>query len=326
MAVIFEDGMRSQLTNRRQSLEKAIAVSPGELYLSGLLEEVDAALSRLDSGTFGICETCHDAIESERLAADPLIRFCIDHMTPSQQRALEQDLELAARIQSALLPPKDLQHGGWRASYHFEPAGPVSGDYCDMIAAGDGGFYFMLGDVSGKGVAAAMLMSHLHALFRTLINVGKPLEQIMEIASRVFCESTLANQYATLVCGKADPNGDIEICNAGHLPSIVLRGNDHDCLDANGLPLGIFCSEKFSIDRVNLKNGEFLLALTDGFSESRNPSGAELGIQSFIEMVRRHPVKSASELVALSVKATADFRGGVPANDDLSLLVVERFA
>jgi sigma-B regulation protein RsbU (phosphoserine phosphatase) len=324
MATVFENDMRSQLTNRRLSLEKAILVSPEDQYLSGLLKEVDAALSRLDSGTFGICETCHEAIESERLAADPLIRFCIDHLTPQQQRALEQDLELAVGIQSALLPPNDLHHGNWRTAYHFEPAGPVSGDYCDLITAMDGSFYFMLGDVSGKGVAAAMLMSHLHALFRALTSVEKSLEQMMELASRVFCESTLANQYATLVCGKADSLGNIEICNAGHLPSIVLQDNDHYYLDANGLPLGLFCSEKFSVNRVSLKKGEFLIIVTDGLSESQDPSGVELGIESFVEKVRRHPVKSASELVKLSIKEVADYRGGGPAGDDLTLMVIER--
>ncbi len=324
MGTVFENEILSQLENRRQSIEKAIGISPDDHYLSDLLKEVDAALSRLDSGAFGICEKCHEEIESERLAADPLIRFCIDHMTPSQQRALEQDLELAARIQSALLPPKDFIHGNWRASYHFEPAGPVSGDYCDMIAGDDGSLYFMLGDVSGKGVAAAMLMSHLHALFRALIKVEKPLEQMMELASRVFCESTLANQYATLVCGKADSLGNIELCNAGHLPSIVLQGSGHHYLNANGLPLGLFCSEKFSVDRVNLSKGDFLIALTDGVTESQDSSGAELGMQSLIEIVDRHPVKSASELVGLSVKTAADYRGGVPPVDDLTLLVLER--
>jgi len=326
MSTVFENEILSQLATRRQSLEQAITTSPDDHHLLSLLKEVDAALSRLDSGTFGICETCHEAIEGDRLAADPLIRFCIDHMTPSQQRALEQDLELAARIQSALLPPKELVHGGWRASYHFEPAGAVSGDYCDMVTAVDGSFYFMLGDVSGKGVAAAMLMSHLHALFRTLIRVEKPLMQMMEFASRVFCESTLANQYATLVCGKANPDGNIEICNAGHLPSIVLQGSDPRYLNANGLPLGMFCSETFSIDSVILRKGDFLVNLTDGFSESRNPSGAELGIPSLVEAMQRHPVKSASELVGLSVKTAADHRGGVLPGDDLTLLVLERAA
>jgi phosphoserine phosphatase RsbU/P len=323
MATQFANEMRSQLSSRRRSLERAVSISPGDSYLSGLLEEVDGALSRLDSGTFGICEVCHEAIESERLAADPLVRFCIDHLTAPQQRALEQDLELAARIQSALLPPNDLNHGGWRAAYHFEPAGLVSGDYCDLIPK-SGGFYFVLGDVSGKGVAAAMLMSHLHALFRALISVDLPLAQIVERASRVFCESTLANQYATLVCGKADAQGNVEICNAGHLPTLLLRGSGHQSLSANGLPLGLFCSQEFSVDRVHLGKGDFLVLLTDGFSEAQNPSGDELGIQCLIEIPEKHPIQSATQLVQLSVKTAVDFRAGARPKDDLTLLVLER--
>ena len=324
MATVFEGEMRSQLTNRRQSLQQGVSISPDNQYLSGLLQEVDAALSRLDSGTFGLCEACHEAIESERLAADPLIRFCIDHLTPSQQQALEQDLELASRIQSALLPPNDIRHGGWRAAYYFEPAGPVSGDYCDLITTENGGFYFMLGDVSGKGVAAAMLMSHLHALFRALISVKIPLVEIVGRASRVFCESTHANQYATLVCGRADSQGNIEICNAGHLPCLILQKRDHYLLNANGLPLGLFCSEEFSVDRVAMNRGDFLMILTDGLSEAQDPAGAELGIQPLIDVVQKHPVRSAPELVRLSVQTAADFRAGARTNDDLTLLVIER--
>jgi sigma-B regulation protein RsbU (phosphoserine phosphatase) len=324
MATVFEGEMRSQLTNRRQSLQQGVSISPDNQYLSGLLQEVDAALSRLDSGTFGLCEACHEAIESERLAADPLIRFCIDHLTPSQQQALEQDLELAGRIQSALLPPNDIRHGGWRAAYYFEPAGPVSGDYCDLITTENGGFYFMLGDVSGKGVAAAMLMSHLHALFRALISVKIPLVEIVGRASRVFCESTHANQYATLVCGRADSQGNIEICNAGHLPCLILQKRDHYLLNANGLPLGLFCSEEFSVDRVAMNRGDFLMILTDGLSEAQDPAGAELGIQPLIDVVQKHPVRSAPELVRLSVQTAADFRAGARTNDDLTLLVIER--
>ncbi|MEJ2109014.1 MAG: SpoIIE family protein phosphatase [Acidobacteriota bacterium] len=324
METLFEGEIRTQLSNRRQSLERAISVSPDDPYLSEMLTEVDDALSRLDDGTYGICETCHDAIESERISADPLVRFCLDHLTPIQQKELEQDLELAAQIQSALLPPKSFHHGGWRSAYDYEPLGPVSGDYCYLITAKDGSFYFVIGDVSGKGIAAAILMSHLHALFRTLISVEIPLAQIMERASRVFCESTLANQYATLVCGKADSKGNIEICNAGHLPPILIQGNKYHYLNANGLPLGLFCREEFSIDRVNLTNGDFLITVTDGFTESQNPSGEEFGMESFVKTIQQHSIKSASELVKQSIKSATDFRGGIPARDDLTMLVLER--
>jgi sigma-B regulation protein RsbU (phosphoserine phosphatase) len=324
MATQFAGEIRSQLIIRRHSLERAASNAPEDSNLSSLLREVDAALLRLDSGTYGLCETCHEAIESERLAADPLVRFCIDHLSPSQQRALEQDLELAARIQSALLPPKDIHHGSWRADYHFEPAGPVSGDYCDLIPTQDGGLYFMLGDVSGKGIAAAMLMSHLHALFRALISVNLPLTQIVERASRVFCESTHANQYATLVCGRADARGNIEICNAGHLPSLVLQASGCRCIDSNGLPLGLFCSEQFSVDQLTMTKGDSLMLLTDGLSEAQDPSGAEFGLQSLIEVANKHPHQSAQELVRLAVKTAMKFCAGALPKDDLTLLVIER--
>src|SRR5438876_894777 len=81
----------------------------------------------------------------------------------------------------------------------------------------------LLGDVSGKGVAASMLMAHLQAMFRTLVSTKLPLDQIPERASRVFCESTLPTHYATLVCGKASPNGELEISNAGHLPPLLVH-------------------------------------------------------------------------------------------------------
>jgi hypothetical protein len=129
--------LRDQLLNRRSNLEHALATSPGEPQLERLLAEVDAAIDRTSKGTYGLCELCKEPIEADRLIADPLVRFCLEHMTPSQQRALEQDLELAAQIQSALLPQRHLLHGGWEAAYHYEGAGPISGDYCDLLCSGE---------------------------------------------------------------------------------------------------------------------------------------------------------------------------------------------
>ncbi|HXN48992.1 MAG TPA: TraR/DksA C4-type zinc finger protein, partial [Bryobacteraceae bacterium] len=95
---------RSQLVERRGRIE-AVGASVGESPdLARLLGEVDAALARIEHGTFGICDTCHDSIEKDRLAADPLITLCIDHLNANQRRALEHDLELASAIQTRLLP------------------------------------------------------------------------------------------------------------------------------------------------------------------------------------------------------------------------------
>lgn len=314
---------RDQLLDRRQKLETATAARGESDDLKRLLQDVDAALARIEGGTFGLCETCADPIEPSRLLADPLIRFCLDHLTPSEHRSLQQDLDLASRIQRELLPKADVQIDGWKIAYHFQPAGPVSGDYCDLIRGGAGDAYFLIGDVAGKGVAAAMLMSHLSAMLRTLVSVGLPLSDLMERANRVFCESTLPMHYATLVCGRASLSGEIELCNAGHPPPLLLRGDEVTLIDATGLPVGLFCTERFSSQAMRLAPGEALLLYTDGLIEAQDAAGADYGTARLVELtasVSRQP----QALVDACVRDVAAFRGEPKLADDLTILAVSR--
>jgi sigma-B regulation protein RsbU (phosphoserine phosphatase) len=324
MATHIDSILRNQLISRRQKLENAMAVSPDRSYLISLLQDVDAALSRMDDGSYGLCEECHEPIESDRLAADPLVRLCLDHLTIPQQRALEQDLELASRIQSGLLPRPGLTHGGWQAAFHYQPLGAVSGDYCDLIASDDGSMYFMLGDVSGKGVAASMLMAHLSAMMRALEGTGLSLVQMVERASRLFCESTLSTHFATLVCGRAEIDGKVELCNAGHLPPLLGQGAVVSSIEATGLPLGLFCSTEFSAERLHLKRGDVLLLYTDGISEAENPQGEEFGARELKEILRARQWGSAQDLVRSCVSRVSDFRSGISPRDDLTLMVIDR--
>src|SRR5438067_3803552 len=161
MATVIDAALRDQLLERRHRLENFVEHDDAE-QLRFLLEEVDAALARMDEDTFGMCEVCHGTVEAERLMADPLVSVYLGCLTSSQKRALEEDLELAARIQAELLPCRDLTHDGWQVSYHYEAASVVSGDYCDLVTADDGSLYFMLGDVAGKGVAEHEVISEQH--------------------------------------------------------------------------------------------------------------------------------------------------------------------
>ncbi len=314
---------RDQLLDRRQKLETAVATLGRPDEVSRLLQEVDAALGRMHAGTFGLCATCHDPIEPERLQADPLTQFCIDHLTPVEQRALEHDLDLAARIQRELLPRPDVRFDGWEVAYHYQPAGPVSGDYCDLVPGNAGHFHFLLGDVSGKGVAAAMLMSHLSAMLRTLITLDLPLSQLMERASRVFCESTLPTHYATLICGRASSSGEIEICNAGHPPPLVVQADGIVKLDATGMPIGMFYTQSFSSRTVRLAPGSTLLLYTDGLSEAQNAAGLEYGIDRLAALAASSNRKPQAT-IETCVRDVAAFRGATGANDDLTLLAIRR--
>src|SRR5687768_12730619 len=111
---------RDLLLDRRQKLETAAATLGRAGEVTRLLDEVDAALGRMNAGIFGLCEACHDPIEPDRLLADPLTQFCLDHLTPLEQRALEHDLDLASRIQRGLLPRTDVCLDGWEVAYHYQ--------------------------------------------------------------------------------------------------------------------------------------------------------------------------------------------------------------
>lgn len=316
-----------QLNDRRQRLTSVIPDSgdAGE-HLSSLLQEVDSALERLRDGSYGLCESCNQPIEADRLLSDPLLRFCLDHLNPVQQRSLQQDLDLAARIQTGLLPKQDLMVHGWRASYRYRAVGPVSGDYCDLIPGEDDSLYFLLGDVSGKGIAASMLTAHLHAMFRTLVPLKLPLLELVERASRVFCESTLPTHYATLVCGKASADGHIELCNAGHVAPLVIQDGTVDRVNATGLPLGLFCNEEFAIESLRLGKGGTLLLYTDGLLEARDAHENEFGMDRLVEWAGNHRLLSPQGMLAALEKELAAFQAGAPRADDLSLLAIQRSA
>lgn len=323
MTEILDTEIREELQTRRQKLETALRRKPEDATLNGLLEQVDAALDRLEGGGYGLCEACGDPIEPERLRVDPLITFCLDHLSASQRRALEDDLELAASIQRGLLPLQNMKSAGWEAAYHYAPAGHVSGDYCDLLTTGDD-LYFLVGDVSGKGISAALLMSHLHATFRTLVSQHLPLQTIMERASRMFCESSLPTHFATLACGKASGNGDLCFSSAGHIPALLARPEGIEQLESTGLPLGLFCEESFDVCTHHLDPGDILLLCTDGVTETVNPTGEEYGLKSLTERLAVCRETQPSEILSSCIDHLASFRSGGPVNDDLTLMVVRR--
>src|SRR5437867_7211725 len=315
--------LRTELEQRRERLHEALHSTAADPSLSQLLTAVDTALSRIDHGTFGLCETCHDTIEAERLLADPLVRFCLDHLTSAEQRALESDLSLAARIQRALLPSLGLAPTGWDVRFHYQPAGMVSGDYCDLFET-DSGLLLMLGDVSGKGVAAAMLMSHLHATFRSLAEAGLPLDRMVEDANRIFCESTLAGQFATLVIGRAAHDGSVEFVSAGHLPLLRIHVDGVAAKDSAGVPLGMFCSARFPIHRLTLERGDTVFLYTDGLTEARNRAGQEYGLQRIRALAAQDKGKAPDGLISECLEDLVSVGECLKQTDDLTLLVVRR--
>ena len=260
--------LKNHLAERRERLQESIKYVPDPTKLFDLLHQVDSALERIDHGSYGICDVCHDPIESDRLIMDPLLTVCLDHLNNYQKKALEQDLELAIKIQRNLLPQNNLNVNGWNLSYYYSPAGTVSGDFCDFIILNDDTVLFALGDVSGKGISASLMMSHLHALIRSLLSFDLPVNEIVTRANRLFCESTLSTHYATMVFGKAKSNGKVELCIAGHNPPLLINNRNVQSLQATGIPVGLFSQSVYEILNIELNKGDSLILYTDGLTEA----------------------------------------------------------
>jgi phosphoserine phosphatase RsbU/P len=327
MADMTDNFLLEQLQTRRARLASAVAESREDAALQRLLGDVDAALARMEAGTYGLCEACHESVEKDRLLADPLVRFCLDHLSTEEQRALENDLELAAGTQRDLLPRQGLSAGGWVTAYHYRPRGLVSGDYCDLVVHENESddLYFMLGDATGKGVAASMLMAHLHAILRTLVASALPPRELVGRASRLFCESTLSPYYATLICGKAASTGEVELCNAGHCPAFwVRRSGEPAPLRAAGVPVGMFCFSDYSTEKLRLAAGETLFVYTDGLTEARSPGDEEYGDERLVEVLKRCRELPPAGMIQACLEDLGTFRSGVPLTDDLTLMVIRR--
>lgn len=324
----LKTSLHHQLSDRRDRLARSIAEVGDAGDLVRLIKEVDDALVRLDGDGYAACILCHGDLDDAVLEANPLTRYCLCDLTPERRRRLEQDLDLAARIQFGLLPRQNVEFAGWSTHFRYQPEGPVSGDFVDLVTrdAGDGALYFLLGDVSGKGVAASILMGHLNALFRSLVDTGYPIHQLVEKANRIFSESTTSTQYATLVAGKAEASGDIEICNAGHFPPLLVRRHGIVPVDSNGFPVGIFGESPYAVHRIHLAPGDSLFLYTDGVTESRDPAGGEYGEERLAEVLAGSYGASPAGMASRALQDVDTFRAGSDRLDDVTVMVIQRAA
>lgn len=319
-----EELVRERLQAKRKTLADAAEVR-GEESLVELLRRVDDALAHLEIGDWGLCAVCQEAMDSGRLTSDPLVSVCLECLSEEERTALERDLESAARVQRALLPPRELVHDGWEVAWMWEPRGAVSGDHVDLLkprADGDP-VHLLLGDVVGKGVAASFLQSHLHALFRALTTPETPLGEVLVRANRLFCEATAGASYATLIGARLRPDGTAELANAGHPRPLVADRRGVRPVEGSGLPLGLFCESEYGSREVRLEAGDVLLLYTDGWTEAAQGE-EEFGIGRAAAALRQAAAHPLPELLGACREEMERFLDGTRRGDDLTLLAVRR--
>lgn len=319
------ESIRGELLDRKHHLENASRGNRSGEFRR-LIGEVDDALHRLDRGCFGSCEICHGPIDAERLAGDPLRKVCLECMSASERISLEADLELAFEFQGSLVPKGELSADGWRAFVHSDPAGAVGGDFADFVEQPDSGVvHFVVGDVSGKGVAAALLGSHLQALIRSSMAAKQRLDERVASVNRLFAAVTPSQVFATMVWGFVDRDGRGELVNAGHLPVFAVGRDGCRMLESTGVPVGLFPGARYSSTPFELAEGEQLVLFTDGVTESADGRDREYGVASLWSLVSARDLDlSPEEAVSRYLSDVARHRGGRGQQDDLTVMVLRR--
>lgn len=243
-----------------------------------------------------------------------------------ERERMERELELATEIQQRFQPSAPPQMDSYELQGISFACYEIGGDYYDFIPRHNGKMLIALGDVSGKGTAAALLMSSLHAAIHAQTMAGAELPEMVRAVNEYLASNTPSNRFITFFVGELNPDtGELSYINAGHNPPLVGRADGSvEELDSGGFPLGIMPGAEFELGSINLKEGEAVIVFSDGVSEAENVAGEEFGIDRLSDVVKKHIGRSASGLRDKIESSLSSFTGTAPANDDITLVIVKR--
>ena len=243
-----------------------------------------------------------------------------------ERERMERELELATEIQQRFQPSAPPQVENYQLQGISFACYEIGGDYYDFIERHDGRMLIALGDVSGKGTAAALLMSSLHAAIHAQTAAKSSLSEMVTSVNQYLAENTPTNRFITFFAGELHPeSGKFSYINAGHNPPLVARINgDVEDLESGGFPLGIMPNAEFEQGEITIAPGECVVIFSDGVSEAENPEGEEFGIERLTEVVRKNVGRSAAGIRDKIESSLSSFTRTAPANDDITLVIVKR--
>lgn len=244
-----------------------------------------------------------------------------------ERERLERELYLAREIQQRFQPLAPPVVEGYDLLGISFSCYEIGGDYYDFIRCPDNRLVVALGDVSGKGTSAALLMSSLHAAIHAQVASQCSPVNTVRAVNRYLAANIPANRFVTLFYAELNQDtGDITFANAGHNPPLIVRasGAAADYLDAGGLPLGILPDADFQEGRAHLDPGDALIIYSDGVTETQNPVGEEFGAERLRDVVARNLERTSAGIRDRIEAALTEFADGTAAADDITLVIVKR--
>jgi sigma-B regulation protein RsbU (phosphoserine phosphatase) len=258
------------------------------------------------------------ALENTRLLA------AVAHETGIRER-LNREIEIAREVQERLFPQSYPRVSGVDYFGMCRPALAVGGDYYDFIQRPNGRLGIALGDISGKGISAALMMASLHSLMRGQLAAGlDDLSALVTNTNRLIYDASTANRYATFFYGEYDPETrKLTYVNAGHNPPIILRGEEALRLDACGPVIGLLPVVRYESAEFVFQAGDVFILFTDGISEAMTIEDEEWGEDRLIDAARLCRSECATAITASLLAAADDFAAGAPQHDDMTLIALK---
>jgi len=243
----------------------------------------------------------------------------------ARRERFNRELEIAREVQERLFPQRYPSISGLDCAGYCRPAQGVGGDYYDFVQLPAGRLGIAVGDVSGKGISAALLMASLRASLRGQ-TLGGPtdLAALMCNVNSLLYEASAANRYATFFYAQYDPRGrTLAFVNAGHNPPAVLRGEEVLRLEADGPVVGLLPHAQYRQSSIVLAAGDILLAYTDGISEAMTKDDEEWGEERMIAAAEACRALPPRQMIERLMAAADAFTAGAPQHDDMTLVVVK---
>ncbi|HYS55404.1 MAG TPA: SpoIIE family protein phosphatase [Thermoanaerobaculia bacterium] len=238
---------------------------------------------------------------------------------------IDEELRTAYAIQKRLLPASLPVIDGYTFAASNRPAKSVSGDYYDIVVRPDGRIYFVIADVSGKGITAALVMSSVATAFNIFTRTDPTPADLLRELNATLAPKTAPTKFVTLVAGVLDPtNGHVEFANAGHVPPLIVSSGGVEALRSTDLVVGLFPHAQYRNQTTELKRGDALVLFTDGVTEAEDAAEVQLGLGPVAETLKSLHCENASKILAAIEEHVNRHVGDAPAGDDVTMLALTR--
>lgn len=246
-----------------------------------------------------------------------------------EKERMKKELEMARDMQQQLLPASIPQFSSFDISAMFIPANEVGGDYYDIIKMDDGKFYLAIGDVSGKGVSAALLMANLQAFLKSICKQNIPLEDATNLLNQLVSENVYEGKFITFFWGIFDNNErTIEFVNAGHNPPLLINNEFKKYLSTDGMLLGVQ-PNLYRKEKLLLQKGDLLIFYTDGVTEAKNINDEEFSCERLEKLIMKEKnsvnyfMKTSDEILFAIKSELEAFTKGQSQSDDITCVVIK---